>query len=386
MNRTHKIIPVYTGDVSGVCSALYELGGMVVIHDPSGCNSTYNTHDEVRWYDMDSMIYITGFTETEAVLGADDALIRSTEEAAEELRPRFIALISSPIPYMTGTDFEAIARTIERDSGIPSFYIGANGMHDYVCGAGMALEQYCRRFVHRPDRRVPGSVNILGATPLDHVASGEIDGIREALVRHGFTVCSVWSMGDPPEQLARAGSAAVDLVISAAGMPVARQLYERFGIPWVAGVPVGAFAPVLMEALERAEALGMPETACRIRTGSSSEGALTLIGEPVTMGSLASAAVLETGISARVLCPLERCAGLLAPQDSFAVGEEEAEQLLAGARLVAADPLYRPVLPREAKLLRVPHLAFSGRCFQKQALRLSTLDVGRWLEGGGEDI
>ena len=44
MKKTYRILPVYTGDVSGAASALYELGGMTVIHDPSGCNSTYNTH------------------------------------------------------------------------------------------------------------------------------------------------------------------------------------------------------------------------------------------------------------------------------------------------------------------------------------------------------
>ena len=76
MRRTNRIIPTYTGDVSGACSALYELGGMVVIHDPSGCNSTYNTHDETRWYDQDSLIFITGLTERDAVLGNDDKLVR----------------------------------------------------------------------------------------------------------------------------------------------------------------------------------------------------------------------------------------------------------------------------------------------------------------------
>jgi hypothetical protein len=53
MKQVSVTLSTYTADVSGVCSALYELGGMVVIHDPSGCNSTYNTHDEPRWYDMD---------------------------------------------------------------------------------------------------------------------------------------------------------------------------------------------------------------------------------------------------------------------------------------------------------------------------------------------
>ena len=49
MKQIARMISTYTADVSGVCSALYELGGMVVMHDPSGCNSTYNTHDEPRW-------------------------------------------------------------------------------------------------------------------------------------------------------------------------------------------------------------------------------------------------------------------------------------------------------------------------------------------------
>ena len=57
MRQSYRMIPVYTADVSGVCSALYELGGMTVMHDPSGCNSTYNTHDEIRWYDQDSLIF-----------------------------------------------------------------------------------------------------------------------------------------------------------------------------------------------------------------------------------------------------------------------------------------------------------------------------------------
>ena len=48
MKQVSVTLSTYTADVSGVCSALYELGGMVVIHDPSGCNSTYNTNDEIN--------------------------------------------------------------------------------------------------------------------------------------------------------------------------------------------------------------------------------------------------------------------------------------------------------------------------------------------------
>ena len=33
-----KVISIYAADTSGVCSALYELGGMTVVHDVSGHN------------------------------------------------------------------------------------------------------------------------------------------------------------------------------------------------------------------------------------------------------------------------------------------------------------------------------------------------------------
>lgn len=134
MRQAYRIIPIYTADVSGVCSALYELGGMTVMHDPSGCNSTYNTHDEIRWYDEDSLIFISGLTEIDAIMGNDEKFIYDIEEAASELKPRFIALASSPIPYMNGTDFPAIAEVTEQDTGIPTFAVPTNGMHDYVRG------------------------------------------------------------------------------------------------------------------------------------------------------------------------------------------------------------------------------------------------------------
>ena len=88
MKQTAAIISTYAADISGICSAMYELGGMTVMHDASGCNSTYNTHDEPRWYDMDSLVFISGLSEMDAMMGDDDKLIHDIVTAAEELQPR----------------------------------------------------------------------------------------------------------------------------------------------------------------------------------------------------------------------------------------------------------------------------------------------------------
>ena len=108
MKQTARIISTYSADVFGVCSALYELGGMCVMHDASGCNSTYSTHDEPRWYDIDSMVYISALSEMEALMGDDEKLIGDCARTAKELHPAFVAVAGTPIPMMTGVDFAAV--------------------------------------------------------------------------------------------------------------------------------------------------------------------------------------------------------------------------------------------------------------------------------------
>ena len=176
MRQSYRIIPIYTADVSGVCSALYELGGMTVMHDPSGCNSTYNTHDEIRWYDQDSLIYISGLTEIDAIMGNDEKFLDDIKEATRELHPKFIALAGSPIPYMNGTDFPALAQVLEEETGIPAFAVPTNGMHDYVYGAGIALEKIAKRFTGEKTGRIQArTVNLLGVTPLDFGPVSHVD-------------------------------------------------------------------------------------------------------------------------------------------------------------------------------------------------------------------
>ena len=366
MNRSNRILPVYTGDVSGACSALFELGGMVVIHDPSGCNSTYNTHDETRWYDHDSLIFITGLIERDAILGNDDKLVHDVVETARELRPRFIALCSSPIPWINGTDFAALCRLIEQRAGIPCFYVRTNGMHDYVVGAGNALAEVARQFVEALPP-VKNTVNILGATPLDYHTPEAVDRIRKFCEQSGFSVTSCWAMGSTLDELTQAGEASVNLVVSAAGLAAAKVLRKRFDTPFVVGTPyvtgadATALRPVLAQALQKAARYKASSFPCRDGRAQNADAARCIVGDPVICGSLAAAQELSGTGAFRVICPTEASHELLAPCDVATDGEEEVAAALAGAAHVTADPFYEAILPAGTKLTPLPHLAFSGR-------------------------
>ncbi len=370
MRQAYRIIPIYTSDVSGVCSALYELGGMVVIHDPSGCNSTYNTHDEIRWYNQDSLIFISGLTEIDAVMGNDEKFLSDIKEAAGELHPKFIALVSSPIPFMNGTDFPALAKVLETETGIPAFAVPTNGMHDYVYGAGKALEEIARRFVPEQMEDRNGSertVNLLGATPLDFGPISKVEELKKNLEQYGWKVISTWAMGDSLEDLAQAGKAEMNLVISSVGLMAAKMLKEKYGMPYVIGTPYKEYAERISEALEKRIQIPAIEDRRRenLQETGNSEKIITLIGEPVTIGSLAAIIERRYHYKTRILCPLENAEGLLGEHDLKICGEEEMENALKNAQIVVADPLYRPICPAECEFYERAHIAFSGRMFLK---------------------
>ncbi|OBR96953.1 light-independent protochlorophyllide reductase subunit B [Clostridium ragsdalei P11] len=364
MKQASAFISTYTADVSGVCSALYELGGMTVMHDASGCNSTYTTHDEPRWYDMDSMIYITGLSEMEAIMGDDEKLIHDIVAAANELHPKFIAIAGTPIPMMIGTDFPAIAEVIENETKIPTFAIQTNGMHSYICGAEQALAEIVKRFTLTSIPKRTKSVNVLGATPLDYSVNSSIDSIKRRLTEADFQVLSVWAMGSTLEQMKQAGAAEVNLVVSSTGLLAAKELQKKFGTPYVVGVPMGdQFADVVMKSLDRAISTGKSQIAYDKRAMCG--GDTVIIGESIYSESLAAALALERNMKVKVLCPLETEADLLLSEDILAEDEDSIMTYLKGAKAVIADPIYRRIIQPGTKFISLPHEAFSGRIYRK---------------------
>ncbi len=368
MRQSYRIIPIYTADVSGVCSALYELGGMTVMHDPSGCNSTYNTHDELRWYDQDSLIFISGLTEIDAIMGNDRKFIDDIEHAAKQLHPKFIALAGSPIPFMNGTDFPAIAHVIETETGIPTFSVPTNGMNDYVYGAGIALEEIAKRFVKNSEKQEKKEsnshiVNLLGVTPLDFGPQKNVEALKENLQKYGWEVTSSWAMGDDLETLQRSGKAEVNLVVSAVGLRAAKVLWETYKIPYVIGTPNEWLAEDISKALEGAVTQQTTSKAVYLENRMQADVQITLIGEPVTMGSLAAGIEKHYGHSTRVLCPLKECESLIGEKDKVVLGEEAMEEELKGAKIIVADPLYKPICPKDSTFYELAHVAFSGRIY-----------------------
>lgn len=374
MNCTARIISIYAADVSGVCSALYEYGGMTVIHDASGCNSTYTTHDEPRWYDMESMIYISALTENDAVMGNDEKFIIDLCDAEEKLSPEFMAICGSPMPAMTGVDFEAIAYDTENRTGIPVIAVNTNGMHSYIKGAGEAFLRLSERFCE-PNVTDKTTVNILGATPLDYSLNGSIDSIKRWLSDNGFKVNACLGMGTSLDEVRGLSRAGVDLVISSCGMKTAEYLRREYDIPYVVGVPYGeAFSCRLANALRVAAENGECIKTCTDRNVNGCE--IAIIGESILSASLACEIAMSSGRGTRVIESVgESDMSVLLGGDTSVDDEDMLEKELHGAEIIIADPLFQPICDKNARFIRLPHEAFSGRCFSKEIPDLINTDI-----------
>ena len=341
MKKAYKILPVYTGDVSGFASALYELGGMLVIHDPSGCNSTYNTHDEVRWYKQEALIYISGLNDIDAITGNDDKFINDIVRAAEDMKPKFIALANSPLPYLNGTDFKGISKIVEDKTGLPCFYVQTNAMHDYTKGASEAFLAFAKKMLKPADKKIEGGINILGSTPLDHVKT-------EFVIPEGKKLVSNWAYKTSLEDVLKAPQAELNLVVSSTGLAVAEYMKNEFGIPYEL---MGSYLDVMREKSRN-----------------------YVVGEPVISGYIASQIKKKYGTDFNVIATTEITGRLLTECDIKCHGEDEIRAALSDAEIIIGDPMFELIAPKTAKFIRLPHFAMSGRLYRKEIPDLMRLE------------
>lgn len=384
MKQIASRISIYSADAFGICSALYELGGLCVMHDASGCNSTYNTHDEPRWYDFDSMVYISGLSEMEAIMGDDQKFIDDIVYTAKELSPNFIAMAGTPIPTMIGTDFKAIANIIEKETNIPTFGFDTTGMHSYVSGAYKAFEALAKRFLKRNDKESRGEkkesidkesreakntiikVNILGATPLDFSINKSVEAMVDLLKENNFEVISTWAMGSSLEYIKNAGDADVNLVVSYSGIGAAKYMYENLNIPYVIGTPFGKeFANKVIEDLKEVKSTKENKISYDNRK-IDKDAEITIVGESIMSESLAYAISKEKNKTVNVISSLETDEKLLLEGDKIAMFEDDIEKCLKNSKTIIADPLFRPICPLDSNFISLPHEAFSGRIYRDE--------------------
>lgn len=338
MKDIRTVLPNIASDTTGAAAALFEAEGLTVIHDAAGSHEVFVTFEEAR--DLENRRTVSSrLTQLEAVTGDDSRLLDAIIAECEAEPPRFVAIIGSPVPFTIGADLDGLAAEVEFSTGVPAFAVNSGAFEPYDKGAGEALRKLIEKVVLPPREGEKTQVNVLGASPLDY-SSAEIGGI----CGHLSGSVNVIAMDAGFEVFQKAAQAKESVVVSMSGLPAARLLQKKYGIPY----RIGLFP---------SESIPQPEK----------DGEILVIGDEVTAKSLA--------LRCMEILSRPAVAGVVGSHDPEVLPEvphiildtedKIRRELRKDRFAVIGDPLYRLLMPKNSPALFVerPHRAQSGRLY-----------------------
>ena len=251
--RLSLALPPFAPDTAGAAAVLYPLGGMTVIVDAGGCAGNICGFDEPRWQEdaEPSAVFSAGLRDMDAIMGRDANLVAKIREAAAELTVSFVGLVSTPVPAIIATDFRAVCRMVEKETGLPTIAVRTDGTRLYDRGASAACDALVQKFTAPiPHDAMRTGLGVLGLTPLDF--SREERASLHALLGREDTPIRFFDRLDDFREAARLKEL---LVVSPAGLKAARRLQRQWGIPIRAELPPAFIHEAFSAVLSRLAAL-----------------------------------------------------------------------------------------------------------------------------------
>lgn len=360
--RLSLALPPFAPDTAGAAAVLYSLGGMTVIVDAGGCAGNICGFDEPRWQEeaAPSAVFSAGLRDMDAIMGRDANLVAKIREAAAELTVSFVGLVSTPVPAIIATDFRAICRMVEKETGLPTIAVRTDGTRLYDRGASAAYDALVQKFTApRPHDAMRTGLGVLGLTPLDF-SRKERQTLRALLIKdevlaNGDSLYLFNQLNDFRE----AARLKELLVVSPTGLRAARRLQRQWGIPIRAELPPAFIYEAFSAVLSRLAALlqdGQPREVLIVHQQILANGLRRAICQ--RFPALPAAAVTVGSFFA-----LDRA--LQWEGDLHFRGEQAFHAYLQAHpdAIVIGDALLARAVPEPfgGTLLDLPHFALSGR-------------------------
>ncbi len=246
MNKLLKHISPFAPDISGACSVLYETGGLIVVCDAGGCAGNVCGFDEPRWLKQKAPLFSAGLRDMDAILGRDEMLVEKLSTACEQIKPRFSAIVGTPVPAVIATDYKALEKKAEKKTGLPCICIDTDGTKFYDEGEEKAYYMLFKKFTKDEYKPKQNKIGIIGATPLNTSLSESKD-LKKYLNQEAV----FFSFGSDIEEYKKVLECEELLVISPSGLKAAKYLNENFGIKYNIDYPF--IEPSFLEKLKESK-------------------------------------------------------------------------------------------------------------------------------------
>lgn len=370
MKGLYKYLSPFAPDYSGAVSVLFELGGMIVVCDAGGCTGNICGYDEPRWYNSKSALFSAGLRDLDTIFGRDDTLLDKIADAASQIDCDFLAFIGTPVSAVIGTDFKALAQLAQKRTDLPVLAVDTNGMDLYDKGQEAAYLSLFQTFAADYGGSSDASkIGIIGATPLDlpDYTSRHLVSLLQGL---GFGKPVCYGMGTGLSDIKMAGAACCNLVVSPSGLKAARWLRERFGTPYVTGLPFSEADAMVLQAKIQSAITGAGVAEGNSKAGSG-KGGLLIVHQQITANAVRDY-VRKTyqyngNVDVASWFMLDK--ELTENGDNCLYEEDDLHELLTEKqyRMVVGDPLFkRAISGWQGEYITLPHYAVSGSLFNQQ--------------------
>ena len=218
-----------------------------LVHGPIGCagSSWDNRGSQSSGPDINRLGFTTDLSEQDVIMGRGERrLFHAVRHIVEHYHPAAVFIYNTCVPAMEGDDIEAVCRAAEQDTGTPVVCVDAAGFYgNKNLGNRIAGEVLVKKVIgqrepapwpetsqvapeHRHDIGLIGEFNI----------AGEFWQVQPLLDELGIRVLASLSGDGRFQEIQTMHRAQANmLVCSRALINVARQLQERYQIPWFEG-------------------------------------------------------------------------------------------------------------------------------------------------------
>ena len=257
-----------------------------------------NSGEYYTFHKASDRFYCSVLEDTDVTFGFGDTLVEQIGQVARETNCACVIVASTCIPEIIGEDLEAAAEAAQERIGIPVLLIHTSHFDERCYEYEIAVERLLLALgqLMKPQKKEPKTINLIGLElhGFGRTASRENE-LTRLLALHGIRR-NVTLLGDcTTGEIARAGTAQLNVVTHRVGIPLAKRMQEQLSVPWV-------YFPVTLEMRE------LDEAYCRIEEA---------LGISIPQRSLLRQGALETIDSAREVCRGKRVVNGGRPPDAI---------------------------------------------------------------------
>lgn len=229
-------------DYFGVLWGLSGVEDLLILEHGSTGTCSYNV---VNYMIMNKQspkgkLFSSGMDEDDVVMGREEKIVEAVKELDQTYHPQIIALVATGVTSVIGLDLEGIIEEIQPQTKAKLLSFCHGGFAgDYTLGIKEVFRTLVDNVVKEPQAGSPFLVNIIGPTIDSFNNVSDLAELKRMLKLLGAEVNTVFTNHTDVEEIENMTSASLNLVTRDIGLEAANILKERFGIPYIYGLPFG---------------------------------------------------------------------------------------------------------------------------------------------------